>query len=162
MSTEIQPRATVAGPQALPDAGLSGLHPSMLVALRLMEDGRLPNYTFVVDRSRNGLEFLKHLKSRPAGMFNAGKANDPLLIWEASPHPFFLAWGRWGSPAGFTIQISSIESLLKMALPKAMERTLEAGGLCAFVAAVDDRILSVIEQRKAELQPLEGPLGLPQ
>lgn len=116
----------------------------------------------MVDRSRNGLEFLKHLKSRPAGMFNAGKANDPLLLWEASPHPFFLACGRWGSPAGFTIQISSIESLLKMALPKALERTLEVGGLCAFVAAVDDSIRPMIDQRKAELQPLGGPWGLAQ
>lgn len=134
----------------------------MRVALRLMDEGSLQNYTFVVDRSHKGLEFLKHLKSRPAAMFNAGKANDPLLLWEASAHPFFLAWGRWGSTAGFTIQVSNIESLLSLALPKAMERTLKAGGLCAFVAAVDDRIRPVIEQRQAELQPLRGPQGLAQ
>ncbi|MDP2368789.1 hypothetical protein [Rhodoferax sp.] len=132
------------------------------IVFRLMEQGQLPNYTFVVDRSTKGLEFLEQLKSRPAGMFDAGKANDPVLLWEASPHPYFLAWGRWGSEAGFTIQVSSIESLLTMALPKAMERTLKMGGLCAFVAAVDDKVRPVIERRNAELQPVAGPNGVAQ
>lgn len=136
--------------------------PSGAIVFRLMERGQLPNYTFVVDRSAKGLEFLEQLKARPAGMFDAGKPNDPVLLWEASPHPYFLAWGRWGSAAGFTIQVSSIESLLNMALPKAMERTLKVGGLCAFVAAVDDSIRPVIERRNAELQPVAGPNGLAQ
>lgn len=126
----------------------------------LMQQGGAPHYAFILDKSSKGLGVLEKLKKGPAEI--RARATSPATqLWESAHFPFIVIWGTWGMSGGMTLQALDLDNLLNQALPKVMERTLEKGGLCAFMPIVDDSILDRVMDKLAELQPTSGNQAAP-
>lgn len=126
-----------------------------------IEQGLVPNFAFVLDRSPKSRQLIASMKTGPATM--RARTNDPVFArWEASNSRFIVLCGSWGTTAGVAYEAATIRQLLDNALPRVMAWTLSTGGLCAFTRAVEDRWLAPIESRIAELHPLRGPARVKQ
>lgn len=125
-------------------------------ALKMISRGIAPHYAFVLDRSPVGQTVLQQLKSGPAEL--KARATSPAVqLWESAPNfEFVIIWGTWGYSGGLTIPTADLNFLLNEALPATMKRTLEKGGLCAFMPAIDEKIRDVVVGNIAELQPTSG------
>lgn len=124
--------------------------------LRLFKEGKAPHYAIILDRSETGLKVLEQLKRGPAEL--QARANSSAVeLWYSMPQfAFVLIWGTWGYSGGLTLPTANMEFLLGEAIPKAMERTTEKGGLCAFIPCVDKSLHEPILNKVAELQPTSG------
>lgn len=123
--------------------------------LELIKQGAAPHYAFILDKSPKGLGVLDQLKRAPDEL--RARATSPATqLWEVAHFPYIVIWGTWGWSGGMTLQALDLENLLNEALPKVMERTLEKGGLCAFIPGVSDDVLDSVMKKIAELQPVGG------
>lgn len=128
--------------------------------IELMKQGAAPHYAFILDKSPKGLGVLARLKRAPEEI--RARARSPAIqLWEAAHFPYIVIWGTWGWSGGMTLQALDLDNLLHEALPKVMERTLEKGGLCAFVTGVSDDVLDAVMAKIAELQPAGGNPATP-
>lgn len=121
-----------------------------------LDQGKAPHYAFILDRSAVGQQALAQMKRGPEEIQDRVKGN-AMQLWEQSPQfAFVVIWGTWGFSGGLTIPTTNIDFLLEQALPKVVERTLEKGGLCAFMPVVEASLVERITSRIAQLQPTEG------
>lgn len=128
--------------------------------IELMKQGAAPHYAFILDKSPKGLSVLAQLKQAPEEI--RARATSPATqLWEAAHFPFIVIWGTWGWSGGMTLQALDLGNLLNEALPKVIERTLEKGGLCAFIPGVSDDVLDAVMTKIAELQPVGGNQAMP-
>lgn len=117
------------------------------------------HYAFILDRSPQAVEALKKLKSGPTEIKNR-MASAAVQFWEESHFPYIVIWGTWGMTGGLTIPCLDVNSLLNEAIPAAMNRTLEKGGMCVFAPMVADDLVEPVKLKIAELQPTIGPVGV--
>lgn len=126
------------------------------VAADLIQRGGAPHYAFILDRSKIGREMLRGLKEGPPEL-RARATSAAVQLWETLPHmEYCVIWGTWGYSGGLTLPTATLEVLLNEALPAAVQRTLEKGGLCTFMPGVDEAVRDAVLQKIAELQPA-GP-----
>lgn len=134
----------------------SALERQNAVAADLIRRGDAPHYAFILDRSKTGREMLRGLKGGAAEL-KARATSSAVQLWETLPHmEYCVIWGTWGYSGGLTLPTATLEVLLNEALPAVVKRTLEKGGLCAFMPCVDDAVRDALLQKIAELQPA-GP-----
>lgn len=127
--------------------------------IRLTQEGKVPHYAFVLDRSPAGQEMLNGMKSGPAQM-KARACSEAVRSWEAMPHvEYVVICGTWGRDGGLTFPAADLDALLTEALPAATDQAAEDGGLCGFFAAVSDANRDIVLARIAELQQVEGGLS---
>lgn len=113
------------------------------------------HYAFILDKSPKGVEVIEQIKKGPAEI--KARINSPAVeLWEKSHFQFLVIWGTIGYSGGLTIPTLDMKNLLSQALPAVMQRTLEKGGFCSFIVGVAPDLAKTIEQRLAELQPVEG------
>ncbi|NMV39859.1 hypothetical protein [Ralstonia insidiosa] len=125
-------------------------------AFRMLDQGRAPHYAFILDRSATGQMALAEMKRGPEEI-QARVKGSAMQLWEKSPQfAYVVIWGTWGYSGGLTIPTTNTDVLLKETLPKVMERTLEKGGLCAFMPLIDASLVDTVGSRIAQLQPAEG------
>ena len=127
----------------------------------LINQGAAPHYAFILDKSPKGLGVLGHMKRGPEEI-RARATSGAMQLWEAAHFRYVVIWGTWGMSGGMTLQAVDLENLLAQALPKAMERTQEKGGLCAFLPCVGDEVIERVMDKIAELQPTGGNAAMPQ
>jgi hypothetical protein len=128
--------------------------------IELMKQGVAPHYAFILDKSPKGLNVLAQLKRAPDEIRT--RATSPATqLWEAAHFPYIVIWGTWGWSGGMTLQALDLNNLLNEALPKVMERTMEKGGMCAFIPGVSDDVLESVMTKIAELQPAAGNAAEP-
>ncbi|KKI36163.1 hypothetical protein VI03_25715 [Burkholderia vietnamiensis] len=122
----------------------------------MIDQGQAPHYAFILDRSAVGQKAFEEMKRGPKEI-QARARSEAMHLWEQSLHfPFVLVWGTWGYSGGLTMPVANLNALLEQALPKAIERTSEKGGMCAFMPLIDESLVEVVTSRIAQLQPTEG------
>lgn len=124
----------------------------------LIRQGGAPHYAFILDKSSKGVHVLSKLKQGPEELRERTR-NLAVQMWEEDEEnlfPFLVIWGTWGFSGGLTLQVRDLRALLQEALPKVMERTLEKGGLCAFLPVVAEDALDAVLSKIAEMQPTAG------
>lgn len=125
-------------------------------ALQMISRGGAPHYAFILDRSPVGKATLQQMKAGPAEL-KARATSAAVQLWENSPQfGFVVIWGTWGYSGGLTIPTANLDLLLKDALPATMKRTIEKGGLCMFMPAIDEQFRDAVLSKVAELQPASG------
>lgn len=125
-------------------------------AARMIVGGQAPHYAFIFDRSPKGHGAFQQMKEGPPEI--QARANSAAVqLWETTPEfEFVVIWGTWGYSGGLTLPCLDLAALLGHAIPAAVERTTEKGGLCAFMPIVDETVRSAVIARIAELQPSPG------
>lgn len=125
-------------------------------AIRLMKTGVAPHYAFILDRSPVGQQVLNQMKNGPDEL-KARVSSEAVKLWEGmSNFEYVVIWGSWGFSGGLTLPTANLNFLLNEALPAAMTRTNEKGGMCAFIPAVSESVREVVLGKIAELQPVAG------
>lgn len=123
-------------------------------AIGMIKKGTSPHYAFVFDRSAVGRDLLRRMKDGPAEL-KARATSQAVQLWESMPHmEYCVIWGSWGYSGGLTLPTANLDFLLSEALPATMKRTLEKGGFCTFVPAVDESVREAVMTKIAELQPV--------
>lgn len=131
----------------------SALERQNAAATDFIRRGGAPHYAFILDRSEVGREVLRGLKKGPAEL-RARATSAAVQLWEGLPHmEYCVIWGTWGYSGGLTLPTANLEVLLNEAIPAAVQRTLEKGGLCTFMPGVDEAVRDAVLQKIAELQP---------
>ena len=121
----------------------------------LIDSGVVRHYGIVLDRSDRAWSTVQSMRSS-ATEFRDRANSDAFKMWEAGRHPFAILWGTIGVAGGLTIGAASLEELLSHAIPAAVERSREKGGLCTFMVAVDDDLERKVQGRVASAQQLPG------
>ena len=126
------------------------------LAAQIALAGEAKHYCFILDRSDAGRRALAQMKHGPEEV-QARVTGSAFKTWEALPHfGFVIVWGTWGLGGGLTMPAMDLTAVLTVGLPKAIERTLEKGGLCTVLPFVDPAHVEAIVARVGELQPTMG------
>jgi hypothetical protein len=121
----------------------------------LVNSGTTPHYAFIFDKSPEGRNLMDRLRCGPAEI--KARINHPAVeLWESMDFEFMVIWGTFGYSGGLTVPTKDSEVLLAEALPRVVQRTIEKGGLCAFIVGVSKSLAETVQSRLAELQATTG------
>lgn len=126
----------------------------------LITSGRAPHYALILDKSPRGLALLAEIKETP-GELHARATSAATKMWESAPFHYVIIWGTWGMSGGMTLQAHDLHHLLDVAIPKAMQRNAEKGGMCTFFPLVANDVLPAVMKKVAQLQHTAGDPARP-
>ncbi|MEX3992713.1 hypothetical protein AB4Y35_18305 [Paraburkholderia sp. EG286A] len=117
--------------------------------------GKTPHYVFIFDRTDSSRDAVMK-RSAPEDLRSRLTA-PAFKLWERhTGYQFVALLGSFGASGGLTMPTVDINALIEKTLPAIMKRNNEIGGLCSRVPSAAPEFRPLIEQKLAELQPIEG------